>query len=238
MNILKAAAAASLVVCLGACATAAAPVGASFRAASSNASILLMEPNVSVIFVTTGGSEPRADWTEQAKTNLTEALVSQLQASGERVTVYDAANETPEVQQALLLQEAVTDALAAHVVFIGPGFMGQLPHQRTQPETYSLADTVGVLAPNAEADYAMFLTSRAQIESGGLFMTKVLIGAATGYTPASADFRGTYISLVDLRTGEVVWLDSALMGDPRDPAEAATIISQILEGGPFDETAQ
>ena len=64
-------------------------------------------------------------------------------------------------------------------------------------------------------------------------MTKVLIGAVTGYVPASASFRGTYVSLVDLRTGEVVWLRGHNLGDPRNAQEANSIMNEIFDAGPL-----
>jgi hypothetical protein len=113
-------------------------------------------------------------------------------------------------------------------------FAGPLPHVTAKNrQAYTLGEAVRALAPGIEADYAVFLHSRAQIESGGLFMAKVLIGAATGYVPATANFRGTYISVVDLRTGDVVWLRGHNMGDPRNPQEAASILDQIFRDSPF-----
>jgi hypothetical protein len=222
---------------LSACVTATPPIGSNFRATNESASILIMEPDVEVMFITTGGSELRADWSETAEANLMQALQAELAESGERVTTYDAGLHaaTPEAEQALLLNEAVTDALAAHVVFMDIStFAGPLPHVTAENrETYTLGESVRALAPGVEADYALFVTSRSQIESGGLFMVKVLIGAATGYVPASANFRGTYVSLVDLRTGEVVWLRGWNMGDPRNPSEAASIMDQIFRNSPL-----
>jgi hypothetical protein len=194
-----------------------------------------MEPDVEVNFLTTTGTELRADWTQQAEENLMRALAAELAASGETVVMY-APGDTPsaDAQQTLLLQEAVTDALAAHVVFMDMySFQGVLPHKGEEVFPYTLGDSVRALAPEGQADYALFMTSRSTIESGGVFWTKVMIGVATGYTPASSNFRGVHIALVDLRTGEVVWLQGTVFGDPRNPAEAATMISNLLENGPL-----
>jgi hypothetical protein len=106
---------------------------------------------------------------------------------------------------------------------------------------YTLGESVREIAEGVEADYALFMTSRSQVESGGLVFTKMLtsvaVGVATGgsYIPVYgiANFKGTYISLVDLRSGEVVWLRSTNLGDPRNAPEAATIVSSILKNGPL-----
>ncbi len=232
---MKLVALAGAILGLSACVTATPPIGHNFRAEQQSASILIMDPDVEVVFVTTGGSETRADWSQQAEANLLRAVQSQLLQSGERASVYDASELSREAQQTLLLNQAITDALAAHVVFMDiTTFAGPLPHVTAENRVpYTLGESVRALAPNAQADYALFLTSRAQIESGGLFMAKVLIGAATGYVPASANFRGTYVSIVDLRTGEVVWLRSYNMGDPRNENEANSIVQQIFKDSPF-----
>ncbi|NBC34897.1 MAG: hypothetical protein GVY13_19675 [Alphaproteobacteria bacterium] len=86
------------------------------------------------------------------------------------------------------------------------------------------------------ADYALFLTSRAYIESSGLFLTKLMVSVATGgnYLPPSANFRGTMVSLVDLESGEIVWLGTTLQGDPREADQAGDIMERVFEQSPLD----
>lgn len=218
---------------LSGCATTEAPIGAAFRPIAESVSILVMAPDVEVSFVTTGGAELRADWTEQAKANLMAALLRELAESGETVTLYDSAEPTEAAHQALLLNQAVTDAFAAHVVFMDASFVGALPHQSRQREIYTLGASVRDLTPNTQAQYALFLTSRTQIESSGLSAANALVSIVAGYTPASANFRGVYISLVDLRTGEIVWLHGHNQGDPRSPQEAASMLDEIFEDCPL-----
>jgi hypothetical protein len=219
---------------LSACATTEAPIGAEFRPIAESVSILVMAPDVEVSFVTTGGAEFREDWTAQAKSNLMHALLSELAESGERVTLYDAAHQTEAGQQALLLNQAVTDAFAAHVVFMdASAFVGPLPHQRNQREIYTLGESARAFAPNTDAQYALFLTSRTQIESSGLSAANALVSIVAGYTPASANFRGAYVSLVDLRTGDIVWLRGHNQGDPRNAQEAASMLDEVFDDSPL-----
>ena len=87
------------------------------------------------------------------------------------------------------------------------------------------------------------MTYRAEIESGGSFLTKVAIGTLTGYVPAGSDFRGTLVNLVDLKTGEVVWLNAKVAagvfaGDARDADNATKTINAILDDGPFVEVTE
>jgi hypothetical protein len=244
MNAARAAASAFAIASLGGCVTVSPPIGSDFRAPNDSARILVMEPDVQVNFITTGGTELRADWSQQAEENLLTALKAELARSGETVVEFNPAEhqDDAEMQQALLLQQAVTNAFSAHVVMISPmTWGGPLPHQKDRRESYTMGESVRELSEGVEADYALFMTSRSQIESGGMVFTKILLSTAVGvasggsYIPVygSANFRGTYISLVDLRTGEVVWLRSTNLGDPRNAPEAATIISSILRNGPL-----
>lgn len=201
-----------------------------------DAKILLMKPDVAIRFITTGGTELRADWSETAENNLIASLEVGLKSSSDTLLRAETPNgDSDALNQATLLQQAVADAQAAHVNFTDPmTFRGPLPHWRTRKETYSVGpEAAKLMAGSTGADYAMFLRSRAQIESGGVFLTQVLIGVATGYTPPSQNFRGTAISLVDLKSGDIVWQNLRLGGDPRNPAEASSIMSTILNKGPL-----
>ena len=71
-------------------------------------------------------------------------------------------------------------------------------------------------------------------------MTKIAVGTLTGYTPAGSDFRGTLVNLVDLNTGEIVWLNSRvagsiLAGDARNADNATKTVNSIMDDGPFVE---
>ena len=60
--------------------------------------LLVLRPDVHVGSLTTGGMvEPRADWTEQARTNIIAALRAQQSALGGHVTIVEQRNELPGV---------------------------------------------------------------------------------------------------------------------------------------------
>src|SRR5687768_9149711 len=60
--------------------------------------LLVMRPDVTVNSVTTGGmAEPRADWTEQARTNIIAALRAQQAERGGKVHIMARRNELPGV---------------------------------------------------------------------------------------------------------------------------------------------
>ena len=206
-------------------------------------SVALMPLDVEVRFVKVGGMDLRADWTELANSNFHTAITDHLQGTGETVIDYSVfEDKLSELEQLQLLQQHVAEAMTTHVVPVGvTPFMGNLPHKKNQNLlTYSLGPEIKHLRELTDADYAAFLTNRTVIESGGSFWTKALIGGVTGYTPAIYSFKGTYISLVDLKTGNVVWLaantGSTLMGsDARNPENAKAVVTKMLDKGPFTD---
>src|SRR3954465_15396890 len=60
--------------------------------------LLVLRPDVSVGSLTTGGMvEPRADWTDQARTTVVDALRVQQAGRGGKVTIVEHRNEVPGV---------------------------------------------------------------------------------------------------------------------------------------------
>ena len=58
--------------------------------------LLVLRPDVHVGSLTTGGMvEPRADWTEQARTNIIAALRAQQAALGGNLTIVERRNQLP-----------------------------------------------------------------------------------------------------------------------------------------------
>src|SRR5947207_6269858 len=91
-----------------------------FTPPSGDYKLLVLRPDVTVGSLTTGGLvEPRADWTEQARTNVVAALRAQQSARGGRVQVLEHRNElagVPEQQVADLerLFYAVGQSIVLH----------------------------------------------------------------------------------------------------------------------------
>jgi len=180
-----------------------------------------MEPNAEVVFITTGGAEVRADWTEAAKLNLRGGFENQIGEQGYDVTRFDeTAERNEDLEQLLLLYEVVSQSLDL-----------RLPHKGgEQGSNYdiSLGADTAMLREAYGSDYAVFIDHYSQIESGGVFMTQVMIGVATGYTPPSQNIRLTAGTVIDLNTGDVVDRNVVVFGDPRDETESANIVSRIM----------
>lgn len=204
-------------------------------------SVVLVDPDTEVYFQKVGGRDLRADWTDTARENLRQAVAAHLEASGETVVDFETLQigaDDLEQLQAMNLQ--VTSAIGSHRLELGNvPFLGALPHKdgRLKDLAYSLGDTVDpIRAARPDADYAVFTTHRSTIESAGSFLTKVAIGTVTGFVPAASSFRGTLVNLVDLDTGEVVWVNGQVQGtggDVREAQKATNVIADIMDESPL-----
>src|SRR5947209_13485278 len=69
-----------------------------FTPPSGDYKLLVLRPDVTVGSLTTGGMvEPRADWTDQARTSIVQALRAQQAARGGNVTIIEHRNQLPGV---------------------------------------------------------------------------------------------------------------------------------------------
>ncbi len=190
--------------------------------AEDQSTVLLMEPDAKIRFITTGTNEIRADWSEKATENLQNSAQELLADDGKTVVKFDATVEQDEeLEQLLLLYNAVAQSVGI-----------VMPHKGKKPfsnKDLTLGPSVKILAEQYEADEALFIDHYSQIESGGVFMTQVMIGAATGYTPASQNLRITSGNLVDLETGRILETGNAAMGDARNPTEAKNIVKRLFK---------
>jgi len=224
---------------LSACATSG-PQTYDFKDSRESVKVAVMPLDVEVEFAKIGARDVRADWTAQAKENLENSLLRGLEASGEEVMKFEISGSDAQAKQLTLLQQHVAQAISSHVVLSDPSqYRGPLPHKKGQDQmTYNLGSGVKAVKAQTNADYAAFLTNRTVVESGGSVFAKIAIGAVTGYAPGLSSFKGTSLSLVDLNTGEVKWLNSnigSLGGDPRKPENADKIVASILKKSPFNE---
>jgi hypothetical protein len=222
---------------LAACVTPASLQVAEFEETRDEVKVLVMAPNVEVVLMTTTGPEPRADWTEAARDNLLASVSRELEKGGEQVIMFDPEAEADaDVEQALLLNDSVTATIRNHVGFAGSNTLVQrLPHREGADFSYTIGDSISGLTADYDADYALFLTSNASFNSSGVFFRNMAIAAATlgNVVIVPINIKGTFATLVDMETGDIVWVDGISTGDPRDPAGADQIMSQVFQKSPL-----
>ena len=204
--------------------------------------LLVMRPDVTVNSVTTGGlPEPRADWTEQARANIITAMRAQQAERGGNLQVLERRDQLPGVSADTVadlerLHSAVGNSIALHK-YLGAG----LPTKRKQGLDWTLGEEAVSLGRKTGYQYALFLHAEDNIVSGGRVALQVLgiAGCFVGFCAPNIGGGGqfAYASLVDLRSGEVVWFNvlqtgsqiaGIKFGDMRTPAGAAQMVERLL----------
>ena len=204
--------------------------------------LLVMRPDVTVNSVTTGGlPEPRADWTDQARANIIAAMRAQQAERGGNVQVLERRDQLPGVSAEAVadlerLHGAVGNSIALHK-YMGAG----LPTKRRQGLDWTLGEEAVSLGQKTGYQYALFLHAEDNIVSGGRVALQVLgiAGCFVGFCAPNIGGGGqfAYASLVDLRTGEVVWFNvlqtgsqiaGIKMGDMRTPQGASQLVERLL----------
>jgi hypothetical protein len=203
--------------------------------------LLVMRPDVAVNSVTTGGMpEPRADWTEQARTNLVAALRAQQAARGGNVKIIERRNELANVSAEAIadlerLHNAVGNSIAMHK-YLGAA----LPTKPRRGLDYTLGAEAVEVGRKTGFDYALFMYAEDNIVSTGRVALQVLgvAGCIVGFCAPNIGGGGqfAYASLVDLKTGDVIWFNvvqtgsqiaGIKFGDIRTPQGAAQLVDRL-----------
>jgi hypothetical protein len=197
------------------------------------ASILLIEPDVEVGLVTTGGLlEPNAEWTEQARTSLLAGLQAFGAERGFSVKRIDQ-RLLPAGTAALFTDyERLHGAVGSAIAQYKYGSV-DLPTKRDRfdwtmgPGTARLGEAAG------GATHALFLVARDSFASTGRVVMNILAAALFGGVPGGGQ-RVAYASLVDLRTGDIVWFNvmQSDTGDMRTPEGARETIDTLFRSMP------
>jgi hypothetical protein len=204
--------------------------------------LLVLRPDVTVGALTTGGMvEPRVEWTDQARANIIAALRAQQAARGGNVTIIEHRNELPGVSEQELadverLNFVVDESIVEHK------YLGDyLPTKRGRGLDWTLGADAVKLGQKSGYDYALFLHAEDQVASKGRIALGVLglAGCIVGFCAPNVGGAEQldYASLVDLKTGEVVWfnvvdaasqLPGIKFGDLRTAQGAAQMVERLL----------
>jgi hypothetical protein len=213
-----------------ACTTTDSRVALGVTAPRTGATVLVVKPDVQLALLTTVGmNEPRADWSEAATGALQTALSETLASSSYTIRPID-----PEEAlggrsgQLLRLHEAVGSSIATFEY--GPY---SLPTKAGSFD-WTLGEGASSLAETYGADYALFTYGGGTYASGGRIATMVVLSAFGVGIPLGS--QQAFVSLVDLRSGQIIWFNSALAGpqaDMRDRDGARSLVVSLLKGAPL-----
>ncbi len=227
---------------LGACVQTRQFADVQFTPPSGNYKLLVLRPDVSVGSLTTGGMvEPRADWTDQARAGIVQALKAQQATRGGNVTIVEHRNALPGVSEQELadverLNFAVDQSIVQHK------YLGDyLPTKRGRGLDWTLGADAVKLGQKTGYDYALFLHAEDEVASTGRVALGVLglAGCFIGFCAPNVGGQSQldYASLVDLKTGEVVWFNvvstgseipGIKFGDLRTSEGAAQMVERLL----------
>jgi hypothetical protein len=194
-------------------------------------SVVLVEPDIELYEVLVGGAqEPRKAWTESARRLYPQMAREVLQAQGIAMRPdfhlpADAGPDNP-LRQLQLLNQAVSISILQYA-----GGSGSRLRNKHGKFDWSLGPGVAELRRATGADYALFTYIRDSYTSGGRAAMRII-----GFVLLGGDIGGGVqiglASLVDLRTGQVVWHNLLLdqTGDLRDPAGARETTQDLLRG--------
>ena len=197
-----------------------------------NPRVILMPPDIRYYLITAGGvSEPHAEWTEAAQANFTVAMGDFAESIGTDLTIVDRNNLGETHIEYEKLHSAVGLTILQHQFG-----MFTLPSKGNgEVFDWSLGPEISALADEHDADYGLFVYYRDYQASGGRVAFAVLAAAAgVGVTTGSEH---GFASLVDLRTGDVVWFNVVNVGsgELRDEASAAATVDALFKDIPTNE---
>lgn len=228
MKLARAIFAVGLLVWLAGCTTTAHVADTGFKPPRGNYKLMVMQPDITVGVLTAGGAfEYREDWTKQATQNVIKALSKQQYSRGSQTKVARTREETGAdatlVADLVWLHTAVGQAVRMHKFGFVP-----LPTKQNRFD-WTLGDTAVQFGAATKFDYALFLHATDSFSSGGRVALQI-VGALAGVSAAGGS-QTAFASLVDLKTGQVVWFNTLFssVGDIRTPEGADKMVTSLLE---------
>jgi hypothetical protein len=199
-----------------------------FTARPAASKLVILPADMELYSISAGGvAEPRADWTEAAQRHFSQAL----QGQGERLGATVASPEPADLDafaELLALHRGVADAVFIHHTRTSM----RLPTKRARLDWSLGAEAVQPLRERTGADYALFTWIRDSYASGER-KAAIVAMALLGGIMLGGEQVG-YASLVDLRTGRIVWFNdlSRMAGDLREAQPAAETVEALLKNFP------
>lgn len=199
------------------------------QAPPPGARVLLMQPDVQLGLLTASGvTEPRADWSQSGQANLAREIQSQLNTRSHTLKVSDP-DSLMEGRQGQLLR--LHQAVGESVLMFNYGPF-KLP---TKPGfDWTLGSGAQAIAAAQQVDYALFVRGQGSYASGARVAAAVGMSMLGVAVPLGE--QRVFASLVDLRTGQVVWFNVAVAGpqaDMREGEGAASLTASLLEDIPL-----
>ncbi|HEX2545174.1 MAG TPA: hypothetical protein VHL79_09865 [Ramlibacter sp.] len=207
-----------------------------FSARDTGSKLVIIPADMELFSVSGGGViEPRADWTDAAQKHFRNAVFARKDLIGGN-TMELQERDLDDMGQLNALHGAVADAVVAH-------HMMKMPPLPTKNDAldWTFGEAVKPLRDRTNADYALFFWVRdsyATAERKAAMVGMMVLGAALGVAviPAGGQQIG-YASLVDLKTGRIVWFNNLARssGDLREAKAAEETVGELLKTFPLNK---
>ena len=224
----------AVVLSLSACTTTRQVANSEFKPPQGNFRLLVMQPDINVGVLTAGGMvEHREDWTDQAKRHVRTALISHQNRRGVPTKVAVSREDTGAdpvlVDDLTELHGMVGASIRLHKYSPFP-----LPTKRDMFD-WTLCESGVEFGAVTHYENALFLHAQDSFSSGGRVALQIAGALACGFGVCAMPTGGmqvAFASLVDLRTGQVVWFNTlaSSVGDIRTQEGADKMVESLLEG--------
>jgi hypothetical protein len=194
------------------------------------ARVLVLQPDVQLNILTAAGlQEPRADWSIAARQNLAAEIDKALGARAHNFKTLDPnAAMAGRPGQLLRLHGAVGQSILSfnYGAYALPTKKGNFD--------WTVGDGAQTLGGEYGADYALFVTGMGSYASGGRIATMIGLSMLGVSVPLGS--QQVFCSLVDLKTGRVIWFNVANAGpnaDMREQAGAQSLVASLFKTLPL-----
>lgn len=218
-----------------ACSSTQRQAAADFTPPQGDYKVIIMRPDIAVSVFTVGGTtEPREDWTNAAREHVLAAIQKEQRARGgtsKLALTREDAGASPELVLELeRLHEAVGQSIQMHKYTLH----AELPTKKGKFD-WTLGELAVQYGQASGYDYALFVFARDSFSSGGrqALQTIGLLGCVVGVCMLpSGGIQQGFASLVDLKTGNVVWFNYLVseVGDIRTAEGAEDMVRRLTSG--------
>jgi uncharacterized membrane protein YfbV (UPF0208 family) len=169
-------------------------------------------------------TEARADWTAIGKNFIKADIASSFKAKGIATASADTVTDIREAQ-IIKLHEVVGRSIQQNALL-------QLPTKKNNFD-WTLGPGVAAFRDHYQADYALFVFVRDSYTGAG--RAAVMLAAAVFGVGLQGGQQAGFASLVDLRTGRVVWFNqlASSTGSLKEEKPAAATVKNLLDGMPL-----
>lgn len=199
---------------------------------AKNTRVVLMPLDIEVSLQTaTDLKEPRADWTEAGRRNITAGLTAALSEKELRLRQYRRPKNRRRARRDDQLAK-LNSQVGGTILFHHYGYSYRLPTKKGRMD-WTLGSASKQLGKDQRAELSLFVFVRDSYGTAGR-KARAIASKILGSGTTTTDQRIAFASLVDLRTGEIVWFNILYSdgGDIREAEAARKVVDDLLNGLP------